>query len=263
MLPVKKSSYVSKEFLARNNSLLIRDANNEEIVGAILACCSLVGIKDTPEGLVAKVLISFMVDNLGSYTIKEMLLAFNHVASGKIEISKDKEHYGEFSAKYLGNVMSKYTDYLSRNSLSVYEVIAEKEPTQEEINENNNKAKFSIGAFVVDHLINQKFSDYAAFKSCYWLLKDCGYIKDKPITEKNAIYNAAKKQYILNVKTLTKSEKDSLKSFYLENTRNEHFENVIKDIMIATYKAWIYDNKNVNLIQFKKEFKEKIYETFK
>ena len=206
---------------------------------------------------------TFIIDYLGGYTAKEFILAFNYVASGKIEIPKEKEHFHTFSPKYLGYVMSRYSEYLSRNNLTVYKVIEEATHTPEQLKEANNKAKFSVGAFIINHIIDQKFSELSPVESCYNLLKDCGYLQEQTSKEKKELYSKFKSEYIRSLGGLSAKEKESLKDFVNKNSENEHFKNTIKNIKTYRYKSWILENKSIDLDIFKKEFKHKINELIK
>ena len=260
MLPQKNKSYVSKEYKARNEFKKIKDCDVSELESVVMASCMLVGINTSniPEGLSMGVITGFMSENIGGYTTKEVLLAFNHVASGKIIIDRDKEHFQTFSSKYLGYVMYKYTDYLSRNNLSVYKFNEELKLSPDEIKEANKKARISLVDFIEENLTSQKFFDFTPYESLYNLLKDYGYIDELSNDIKVKLYNKYRTEYIKNVKNLDIKEKASLKQFLNNNIKNEHYNNIIKVIKVNSYKNWISKNKNLDLKIFTNEIKSKI-----
>ena len=257
---------MSKEYKARNESIKIRDSERQNIEKVVLECCVYVGIikeENVPQGMFMGVITSFIIDSLGGYTSDEFILAFKYVASGKISIPKEKDHFQVFSPKYLGFVMGSYSEYLSRNNLSVYKIIDEQTKTNEQINEADNKAKFTIGGFVLNHIIDQKFSEITPYKSCYNLVKDCGYMEDQTKEDKKEMFNSFKSEYIKDLKKLCVKEKESLKEFMSKGVKNDHFDNIIQLIKIHRYKSWIKQNKSIDLEEFKKDFKSKINDIIK
>jgi len=256
---------VSKEYEARNESIKIRDSSISEIEGIIMACSMLVGIKtdNIPQGLSMGLLTTFILENLGSYTSKEFLLAFNYVSSGKIELPKGNDHFQTFSPKYLGSVMSAYRDYLSRSTVSVNKEVEEKKYTDEELKELKLKSPFTILDLIVLDLKEGFIKFLLPYLGCYRLLSNHGYIKPKPKKEGLELYIKYKKEYLLNLKSLSRIEKDDLKEFVNNGAKNQHYDKIVGNIQTSIYKDWISQNKNIDLDKFHKEVTEKINELIK
>lgn len=100
-------STVEQKILDSNTGLFIQDASKSELEALILYLISLSGINPSNYPLQAdkSVLIDFILSEYPNYRLQEIRTAFQLCASGRFG---DIEHYQNFSAAYVGKVMTAF-----------------------------------------------------------------------------------------------------------------------------------------------------------
>ena len=246
----------TKEFIARNKSPLIRAVSRKDFQPLIVQCCKLVGIKNDniPQGIVTDLIHNFVIQNLKSYTYDEIILAFNYVASGKIKV---KDHFQDFSPIYLGLVMTQYTEYLQRNKVDTTPpdvIITEQQKAKEK-----KDANLHFIDFIIEDVKTQKINPISS-RPLYDLLKSFGYFNFTK-EDKIKIFNESKNEYIFKNKPLkTKESKENFKQFCNNNTKGEHFDNLMALIKENNYQNFVFENKGVNLQELKAKLIKKLNE---
>ena len=245
----------SLEYKAKNESVLLRNCYNSEINPIILNCAKILGIKEenVPNGTNLKCLLEFLRKYFGSYTIEEFKLAFEYVASGKIQLKKD--HYNVFSANFIGHVLKSYTEYLNKNNIDNKMIEEPEHITPEENRKRNIKAQYNIINHLCDAIEKGKLSDILPTDLIYKVLSKIGLLKELDKREKIKIFEDELRKFKTvcnhsNIRFNT-NYKEFLKDPY--NKKNYYNNELQKKIRKNIIIEFVNDNKNTNLQAFKKE----------
>lgn len=91
----------------------LKDCDNQDLVQALKAAIAVVGLRadnmPTPEE--TNVLVHFIRRNYSGHTPKEIALAFELAAAGKLD--EEAKTYENFSCEYVGRILNSYRRYAS------------------------------------------------------------------------------------------------------------------------------------------------------
>jgi hypothetical protein len=249
----------SPEYRAKNDSVTLRELNNEILNRGILKACSYVGVKkeNIPTGVELKLIQEFIIQDLGGYTANEWDLAFKYVAKGKIKIDN---HFNNFSCKYIATVLNGYTEYLRSNNINVIKKIEEKPISKTEQDERNIKAKYNFLNIICENLETQKPPDLLPINFLYDLLNELGLLEELSKDEKIKIWDEELKKYkqVCNHSNIRydKNYKEFIKA--PNDQENYYYKQLVTQIKKKRYKSFLLKNKNINLEEFKKQAIEKL-----
>jgi len=255
---IVKSENKSLEWVARNESPILRDVSKEDFGTAIVLICKSIGIKpnNIPQGGVLTMLYSFVSSSLGSYTLKEIILAFNLYCSLKLDFQE--EHFQDLNNMFISKLMRSYTRYL-------YTINADLSKDNDNVVSGEEVNKLLDYTYFIDTIIsdvkNQECSSIN-INPLYKILLSTGFIKES-FKERSLIFNETRKYYILNIKPIKdKKEKDNFKQFVsYENIKSGiHYNRVVKLLKEKLYKNFVINNKNNNLEELKEKLTKNLNE---
>lgn len=103
------SNEEAKAIAAWEDPTRIGKATNIEIKQMLVVVFSYIGLTNFPDKGQEVTLLEFMRANYAPFTLKEMALAFEMAALGKLDFEKGKgQHYQQFSPAYFAEIMNAY-----------------------------------------------------------------------------------------------------------------------------------------------------------
>lgn len=249
--------------VARNESPVLKNSKRDDFCDVIAYVCKTIGIKpdNVPKGIILDSLHSFMSENLGSYTLKEVVLAFEKYASLKLSFQDD--HYQDLSPVFFSKVMRAYTSFLFSNNvvLSNDNESAKGEDIKKALIEKGHN---SFIDFIINDIQKQDYS-LLSVNPLYNILLFSGHIKTSK-SDKIQMYGSIKRDYILNIKPIkSKAIKEDFKKFINQKgfESGYHNDKVIQLLKIKLYKNFVSTNKNTNLDLLKKSINKNLNEYIK
>lgn len=214
-------SAMGEAIIVASQSAKVKDCADLEIKKVIGYIFALIGIKpeNLPTDFQSAVIINFMRSNLGNYTLEEFKNAFHALAEKKLDMNGN--HYQNFSAIYLGDVMSAYQK-LKNNAYKDYRIAEIKMENAEKQQVNPQHRKEQTHDFIRECIIKPwRFYlktgtitfGIVPYNVIYGHLSDKMGLLDVPLSIKKEIHAEALKIAKLEVskKTDDKTEFDRLK----------------------------------------------------
>lgn len=95
------------------------DSDLPELRKLLMQLFALTGLRNEnfPDKIQTDLLLNFLREDLGNFTISEILLAFKMAIKNELEI--DANHYQAFSASYIARIMSAYTEIRTHHLKSI------------------------------------------------------------------------------------------------------------------------------------------------
>ena len=262
---------MGKSIIDASMQVKAKDCPDEDIKKVIAYIFALIGIKpeNLPTDFQKAVILNFIRENLGSYSLDEFRIAFHLLAENKLETNGN--HYQNFSAIYLGDVMSAYQKV--KNTAYKDFRIGELKAQNAEIEQNNTSSKDeSIAEFVNDCIVKPYRSflktgvltfGLMPYNIIYRYMTNVLGLIDIPIPIKKEIHAQALKivQANANKKTHDKTEFNKLKIIRNEIERLGLEKACAHDIKIECYRISIhryFDQLKTDNVDFESLVNEKL-----